>query len=195
MPNKVRFGLKNVYYAVATIAADGSATYGAPKHIAGAVSLTLDPNGDITRFRADNINYWISSANNGYTGSLEMAVLTDDFRKDCLGEFVDNKGVLIEKVGNGNVPHFALMYEFDGDAEPTRHVLYNITASRPSGGGQTTGETVEPETETFDFEAGSIFVDDLDEDIVKARVRKSDDSATYEGWNSAVYVPSALPTP
>ena len=83
--NKIKYGIKNVYYAVATIAADGSATYATPKPLKGAVSLSMDPQGDSTPFYADNIVYYTSVANNGYEGDLELALIPDEFLVDILG--------------------------------------------------------------------------------------------------------------
>ena len=191
MANKIKYGLKNVYYAVATIAANGSATYDTPVAVPGAVSLSLDPQGDSTPFYADNIAYYVSIANSGYEGDLEMALFPDAFRKDVFGEIEDTKGVLIEDA-NASPVHFALLFQFEGDVTATKHVLYNCTAQRNTVGSTTKSDTVEPQTESATITATSIYVAALDKDIVKASTGESVDSTTYSGWNTAVYVPSAV---
>ena len=71
--NKVQFNLKNVYYAVQT--AEEGITWGTPVHVPGAVSLSLDQQGEITKFYADGIIYYQSSSNHmGMNGDLEMAL-------------------------------------------------------------------------------------------------------------------------
>jgi len=191
--NKIKFGLKNVYYAVATIAADGSATYDTPVAFPGAVSLSLSPNGDTTPFYADNIAYWVGVSNTGYEGDFEIAKVVDSFKTDVLGYKTDNKSVLLEDANAATV-HFALLFQFEGDQKATRHVMYNCTATRPSAAGSTKTETVEPETETLTLTATSIYVAGLGNgmDIVKAESIDSTDSTTYSGWFSAVYIPTAL---
>lgn len=186
MANKVKYGLKNVYYAVATLGADNSATYATPKAIPGAVEMSLDAEGEVTKFRADNIDYWVGQSNNGYSGSLTFALIPDDFKKDVLGYIEDTNGVLVEDADAAGAP-FALLFQFEGDANATRHVLYNCSASRPGVNGQTTDTTIEPNTEELNITASSIFNDDIDKNIVKAKCNEGD--AQYATWNSAVYQP------
>lgn len=187
--NKIKYGLKNVYYAVATIAADGSATYDTPVAFPGAVSLSLDPQGENTPFYADNIVYWVGVANTGYEGDLEIARVTDDFKKDVLGYQTDNKGVLVEDA-NANAVHFALLFQFEGDVKATRHVMYNCTATRPGANGSTKEDTVEPETESVTITATTIYNASYDTDIVKAETNEATDTTTYSGWFEAVYTPT-----
>ena len=190
MANKIKYGIKNVYYAVATLAANNSATYDTPVALPGAVSLTLDPEGDNNIFYADNIAYYTSYANNGYSGSLELALIPDAFRKDVLGEIEDNKDVLVEEQGAPSV-HFALMFQFEGDEKATRHVMYNCVASRPTTNGSTKEASIEPQTETINLTATSVYNASLDKDIVKARTSDTTDSTTYSGWFTSVYTPTA----
>lgn len=185
--NKVKYGLQNVYYAVATINDDGSATYGEPVRWPGAVNLSLDAEGDTTKFYADNIVYWVGQSNAGYSGDFESALIPDSFRKDVLGEVEDGSGVLYEATDALTIP-FALMFQFEGDQKATRHVFYNCTATRPSTSGATTEESIEPQTETISLTAASVFFPALDRSIVKARCSK--DEAVYDTWFDAVYAPS-----
>lgn len=189
MANKIKFGLKNVYYAVATIAADGSATYDTPVAFPGAVSLSLDPQGENTPFYADNIVYWTGVSNTGYEGDLEIARVTDSFKTDVLGYLTSGNGLYVEDA-NAQAVHFALMFQFEGDVKATRHVLYNCTATRPNIGGQTKEESVEPQTESVTITARTIYVSALTTDVVKSETNEDTAAAVYDGWFTAVTLPT-----
>lgn len=184
--NKIKYGIKNVYYAVATIAANGSATYTTPVALPGAVSLSLDAQGDINIFHADNIAYYTSVANNGYEGELELAKIPDTFLKDVLGYVEDKNKVLFEDAGAA-VTHFALLFQFEGDAHARRHVLYNCTAARPSVSGSTKEESIEPQTETLSITATTVYHPEYDKNIVKASVTPGE-ATQYNGWLTSVYM-------
>lgn len=188
--NKVKFGLKNVHYAKATInAGDNTATYEkTPVRMPGAVSLSLEAQGDATKFFADDSVYFSAYANNGLEGDLELALIPDEFRKDILGEIEDKNGVMLEDAGAVGQP-FALLFEFTGDQHARRYCLYNCTASRPSIEGSTKGESIEVQTETISITAAPIHIVALDKDIVKGTC--DPESSGYDTWYTTVYTPEA----
>lgn len=188
MANKIKYGLKSVYYAVAQIGADNSATYETPVAFPGAVSLSLDPEGEQSNFYADNIAYYVTNSNNGYSGSLEMARVTDDFAADVLGEITNETSGLKYEVQDAEPVHFALMFQFEGDEKATRHVIYNCVASRPSVSGSTKEESIEPETESVDITATSIYVSAVDKTVVKAKAEEG--STAYASFFTTVQQPS-----
>lgn len=99
-----------------------SYSYATPQAIPGAVSITLDAEGDSSPFYADGIVYFRSYANNGYSGDLEIALIPEWFRTEILKEVLDTNGILVEKADNAESVKFALLFEFDGDERAIRHV-------------------------------------------------------------------------
>ena len=186
MSNKVKYGLKNVYYSVITLT-NNVPSYATPVHIPGAVNLSLSPVGEKVKFAADDMeDYFAENVNNGYDGSLEMALVPDSFRTAVLGDTIDDNGAIIENA-NAAVKRFALMFEFDGDDKKARHVLYNVLANRPNIEGTTRSSTKEPKSETLEIEARPA----ADTSNVKAKVEQSSD-ASYTGFFTTVYMEDAV---
>ena len=68
MGNKVKYNLKNVHAAKLTetvVDTETTFTYGTPRAIPGAVSISLDAEGEMNPFYADNIVYFRTVSNNG----------------------------------------------------------------------------------------------------------------------------------
>ena len=184
--NKVKYNLKNVHAAIFTKGDDDTYTYAKPVAIPGAVSLSLDAEGESNPLYADGVVYFRSTSNNGYSGDLEMALIPEWFRTDILQEEKDSNGVLIERSDITESVYFALLFEFDGDQKAIRHVMYNCTASRPTIESQTKESSIEPGTETL-----SIAADPRKDGLVKSRTGDDTSTATYNNWYKNVYVPSA----
>ena len=153
MADKVKFGIKNVYYAV--MSAD-TPTYETPVAIPGAVSFSLEANGDTTPFYADNMQYFVTVANNGYTGDLEVALFPAQFLQDVFGYTESTTDKVITENATIQPKQFALLFEEEGDTNGTKFVLYNCTCTRPSRSLATTTETTEPQTQTVSVTASPL---------------------------------------
>lgn len=121
-------------------------TYDNPIKVPGAVSLSLEQQGELTPFYADGIKYYVASSNGGYDGELEMAMIPDEVREKILKEVKDTNGVLFENSNTESV-EFALGFQIDGDTEPTLFWFYNCTATRPNIEAKTNSNSKEPDTD------------------------------------------------
>ena len=169
--NKVKFGLNKVYWAKITgYDEEGMPTYAAPVRLPGAVSLSIDANGETEPFYADNCVYYLCNNNSGYEGDLEVALIPTDFATEILGEKLDAKGVLVEK-SDAEVAEFALFFEFEGDKKKIRHIFYRCSVARPA-------------TENLKLSATA-----LDNNLVKSKSCEKTDAAVYNSWYDSVYMP------
>lgn len=183
--NKVKYNICNVHYALMTTNTENGATFGVPVAMAGAVSLSLDPNGEPSNFYADGYAYYTISNNMGYDGDLELAMIPESFRVDVLKEALDGNNVLIEDA-NVETENFALLFEFDGDVKKIRHVLYHCSASRPSIESSTNEDEIEVQTETLTIKASP-----LANGYVKAKTGDEVTDSAYQSWYKSVYFPNS----
>lgn len=183
--NKVKFGLRRCHYALATMSDDQTTvTFDKPVPIPGAVSLSLDPEGDNDPFYADDSVYYLVSTNTGYSGDLEVALIPESFLRDVLKETEDANGVILENK-DAEPAHFALLFEFTGDQHQIRHCMYYCSATRPSMEGQTKEGSTEVKTEKI-----SITATPLPSGIVKAKTGANTTDTVYAGWYDKVYEPT-----
>ena len=180
MADKVKFGIKNVHIAPMT---DTTAeTYGTVIAIPGAVSLSLEAQGDTSDFYADNTKYFVSVANNGYSGDLEIANIPEEVLTAIFKFEEDTKKVLVENSKYEPVP-FAMMWEQDGDVTGTKFCLYNCKATRPSREFNTTTESKEVQTMTL-----SVVASPLKNGQTIAMTTADTDSTVVSDWYTAPYV-------
>ena len=189
--NKVKFGIKKAYYVPYD---EDKKTYGTPIPLPGAKSFSLTAEGDETSFYADDIVYYTSNANAGYSGDFEIAMATEGVCTDLLGQEFDDNGVLIEG-SDDKQKTFALLYEIDGDVQKRRFCFYNCTLSRPDTEANSKEDTVEPDTDTLSVRMVSRefpWGDGGDtKNVIKASVTNDTTTkATFDSWYTKVYTPT-----
>lgn len=182
MANKIKYGLSNVYYAKITAGTNGD-TYATPVALPGAVSLSLSAQGSNEPMYADNSIYYNAISNTGYDGDLELALIPEAFKTDILGEVAPIEGGLVEK-SDAKVTYFALLFQFEGDAEARRHEFFKCSATRPDVASQTSEDKITPATETLKITA----IPNSNK-LVKWSVSTSA-SSVYDNWFTSVQTPT-----
>lgn len=190
MANKIRYGLRNVKYAVLS-----NGAYGTPVAWPGAVSLSLSSEGgDPVDFYADDgVYYTVGGSNGGYSGDLEMAYLPDSVRVALLGEVLDANGVQYEVV-SGEAAEFALICEMQGDSGPIGFVFYGCKCSRPETNANTKGESLSVDTSTMNIRiAGHDFtMAGVSQHVIQGHIEKTTENASaYNTFFTTVSTPTA----
>jgi phi13 family phage major tail protein len=183
MANKVRFGLKNLYFAGITSAT--TPTFGTPVALPGAVSISLTPKGEQSDFYADDGLYYTAAKNNGYDVELEIAEIPQAFLTAHLGFALDDQNNLVERDDDAAVP-FVLLFEFDGDANATKHALFNCKCTRPSQEASTKTETAEPQTTKLSIVASPL------KNVVK--ISSTATTLNTTTWYTTVPFPDPIPS-
>ena len=190
MPNRVNWGLAASAWGTISVDANGNDVYGTPTMFLGNRQVNWDPAGDLIKVFADGTVIYTGRQNSGYTGSMELTNLDDDFAKYVLSESVDSKNVQYEEK-EPTVKRFYLVWEWIQDSKNTRHIMYNITASRPSMSATTAGDN---DTKTAQYRTLNMTAIPRADGIVKASTRVDVDSTTYSNWFNAAYVPTGSST-
>ena len=182
---RIRYGLKNLYYATATDDGLGNLTYATPVQLPGAKSISLTAAGDSLDEYADDVRWFHLDSNMGYDGTLEFedTAAADTFQKTVLGQTTDTKDVIWESSDDKPI-EFALMGEFSlagGNTETgKRFALLRCVISRPELTGSTKENAITVQTNTVNISA----LPRINDTLVKAVA--DSDSAAYSGWFSAV---------
>lgn len=181
---RIRYGLKNLYYATATDNGSGTLTYATPVAIPGAKNIALSAAGDTLDEYADDVKWYHLDSNSGYAGTVEFedTAAGDLFIKTVLGQTTDTDDVVWESASDSPV-EFALLGQFslDGGTETgKRFALLRCVISRPDLNGQTKESGITVQTNTVNITV----MPRIDDDLVKATCDSS--SAAYTTWFSAV---------
>ena len=180
---KIKYGISNLHYAVLTD--EETWTYGEVTHIPGTVKLAISPEGDDAKFYADNIAYFVTAVNNGFSGDLENALLPEEFYIDALGYEKDETTGMLMEVANAISKPIALMFQFETDEKARKVCLYKVNVGRPGMDHETKSETIDPQTDTVPITVSAMKKGDKD----YTKGTSSPESTNYDTFFDSVPVP------
>ena len=148
MANRVEFGISQLHVGTYMVDDQDAVTLGTPYHQKGAVSFSPEEQSELTKFFADNIEYWAGYTGGTFEGDLEVAKFDDAFKTQFLGyKHLTNGG--LANVKNAIKPNTYIAFQVEGDAESRRIIMYNATLGVITRSYETIEEQKEPTTETL----------------------------------------------
>lgn len=149
MANKVEFGISNLYVGTYTVGTTGTVTMGTPYHQPGAVSLSVEEQGEFYKFFADNVVYYAGYNGGSFEGDLEVAKFDDAFKTQFLGYITKASDGGVALVKGATRPQVYIAFQVEGDAESRRAIMYNCSLGGINREYNTIEENKEPTTETI----------------------------------------------
>lgn len=182
--NKITYGISNVHvFPITSTDESGVPTYDTKViSMPGATELSLDAEGSSDPFYADDVVYYQSVVNNGYSGSITLADIPEDFLTVVMKEIKSEGGTFFEDASVEPL-EFAMAFEFKGDKKKRRHLFYRCKATRPSIESKTKEDSIEPNTPEIEI----VVMPRLDNNIVKARCEEGD--TDYATWYTKPVTP------
>ena len=186
MPNKVNWGLAKSAWGKITTDAQGNDVYGPPIMFLGNRQVNFSPAGDLVKVFADGTVIYVGRENSGYTGSLELTNMDDEFAKWALSEIVDSNNVQYEDK-EPPVNRIYLLWEWVQDSKNTRHIMYNVTVSRADINATTANDG---DSKTAQYQTVNLTAIPRADGVVKAKTRFDVNETVYTNWFSAAYEPT-----
>lgn len=147
--SKVRFGLKQAYYAA--IKDDG--TFDTPVRMVGAQSVNVSNAGGDAQsiYGDDQALYTHSQGSSGKTLEVQFAKMGRDFLKEVCGMVVDETTGIVSESPDDKGKAFAFGYETTGDQGGIRVWVFENTATVPVYNAGTNNDSIteDPDTSTF----------------------------------------------
>ena len=125
-PNKIYYGIKNLYFFEYNVDPEtGVVTFGTPYHQESARNFGPDQDSNFEDIDADD-TIWHTDATEGpITGDIEVVRFDDDFKVRFMGYVRTTAGGLGKPI-NPVKPQVCVAFEYSGDKENRREVLYNV---------------------------------------------------------------------
>ncbi len=183
--NIVNWGGARAGWGKITVDANGNDVLGPLTMLVGTRQVNFTATGELIPVYADGTVVYVGKANSGYSGTMEVTVLNEEFKKWVLSEEVDANNVQYEIVET-IVNRFYLAWEWINDQKNTRHIMYNVTANRPASNSTTKGDGG---NKSAQYETLPLVAIPRADGKVKANTRFDVSQVVYDNWFSAPYLP------